>query len=105
MVENAEESTLRVLTKYAPNVPILIVRTMKDKVLAFEKEAARESASRSGTSLTEDRMCKIAEEKLVERAAKDIEELEAKGFSTDATPVTYVSRGMILPYHAYIKNS
>jgi hypothetical protein len=104
MIDDADVQTLNTLLKYAPNVPVVIVRTMKDKVLAMNKKEIREEyrrrtvqadnqmISRKRQSVGNRKIAAQAEEKLLERTKEDAEELLKKGFS--ASPLVYVSKCM-----------
>lgn len=100
MVDDSEEASLRVFSKYAPKVPVVIVKTMKDKFLAVSREEVREDYIRKRITITDQEVLEKAEQKLLERSKDDSTELERKGFSTDDTPLAYVSRGMC--YHHYL---
>jgi hypothetical protein len=104
MVDDADVQTLGTLLIYAPNVPVVIVRTMKDKVLAMNEKEIREEYgrrtvqasnqmnSRNRPSVGNRTIATQAEQKLVERTKEDAEELLRKGFS--AAPLVYVSKCM-----------
>jgi hypothetical protein len=104
MIDDADVQTLNTLLKHAPDIPVVIVRIMKDKVLAMNEKEIREEygrktvqadkqmTSQKRPSVSNRKIAAQAEEKLVERTKEDAEELLRKGFN--AAPLVYVSKCM-----------
>lgn len=101
-VRPGRHETLNVLSKHAVYVPVLIVRTTKDKVLAMSEKSIREGYEHSGAQngnnvqFSSQQTLAEAESQLLVRAEQDAEELASKNYNPNVYPLIYVSKGWFI---------
>jgi hypothetical protein len=94
-VHEADRKIFEVLDKYARAVPVILVRTMKDRFINENYGAAREQLEDAGYTGEElDRRARAqAEEKFLRVKEDDIRQLEQKlGLEKDFAPFVYTSK-------------
>ncbi|KAI1754447.1 hypothetical protein F4782DRAFT_31474 [Xylaria castorea] len=95
VVHEADRKIFDVLDRYARAVPVILVRTMKDRFINEHYGAAREQLEDAGYSGEElDRRARAqAEEKFARVKEEDIRQLEQKlGLEKDFAPFVYTSK-------------
>ncbi|KAI3323148.1 hypothetical protein HD806DRAFT_498124 [Xylariaceae sp. AK1471] len=95
VVHEADKKIFDILDRYARAVPVIIVRTMKDRFINEHYGAAREQLEDAGYTGAElDRRARAqAEEKFVKVKEEDIHQLEQKlGLEKDFAPFVYTSK-------------
>lgn len=95
VVHEADRKIFEVLDKYARAVPVILVRTMKDRFINEHYGAAREHLEDAGYTGEElDRRARAqAEEEFSQVKEDDIRQLEQKlGLEKDFAPFVYTSK-------------
>ncbi|KAJ3569337.1 hypothetical protein NPX13_g6121 [Xylaria arbuscula] len=95
VVHEADKKIFEILDRYARAVPVIIVRTMKDRFINEHYGAAREQLEDAGYIGEElDRRARVqAEEEFSRVKEEDIRQLEQKlGLEKDFAPFVYTSR-------------
>ncbi|KAI1284593.1 hypothetical protein F5Y07DRAFT_393557 [Xylaria sp. FL0933] len=95
VVHEADRKIFDILDKYARAVPVILVRTMKDRFINEHYGAAREQLEDAGYTGDElDRRARVqAEEEFLRVKEEDIRQLEQKlGLEKDFAPFVYTSK-------------
>lgn len=95
VVHEADKKIFEILDRYARAVPVIIVRTMKDRFINEHYGAAREQLEDAGYIGEElDRRSRVqAEEEFSRVKEEDIRQLEQKlGLEKDFAPFVYTSK-------------
>ncbi|CAJ2506729.1 Uu.00g079150.m01.CDS01 [Anthostomella pinea] len=95
LVHEADKKIFEVLDKVAKAVPVIIVRTMKDRFINEHYGQAREELEDQGVTGEElDRRARaLSQEKFLQVKEEDINQLEQKlGLEKDFAPFVYVSK-------------
>jgi hypothetical protein len=94
-VHEADKKIFDILDRYARAVPVIIVRTMKDRFINEHYGAAREQLEDAGYMGEDlDRRARArAEERFLQVKEEDIHQLEQKlGLEKDFAPFVYTSK-------------